>query len=81
MVDSILKAREILDTNVTLPEIDGDTAIITSTTHCHMRYTVYNLGSKWNVCNCIWAQHGNMCKHHVKVVMMMHPQIVGGDYY
>ena len=78
VVDSILKARNIPDTDVTLPVEEGDTAMVTSTSHPHMRYTVYNPGSEWGVCNCIWAQRGNMCKHHVKVVMMMNPDIAEG---
>ena len=78
VVDSILKARLIPDTDVTLPLKEGDTAMVTSTTHRHMRYTVYNLGYEWGVCSCVWAQRGNMCKHHIKVVMMMHPDIAEG---
>ena len=78
VVDSILKARLIPDTDVTLPLKEGDTAMVTLTTHRHMRYTVYNLGCEWGVCNFVWAQRGNMCKHHIKVVMMMHPDIAEG---
>jgi hypothetical protein len=78
VVESILKARAIPDDDVTLPIIDGDTALVTSTEHRHLRYTVHNPGSEWGVCNCVWAQRGNICKHHVKVVMMMHPEIAEG---
>jgi hypothetical protein len=78
VVDSILKARQIPDIDVTLPKTDGDTAFVTSTTHRHLRYTVHNPGSEWGVCNCVWEQRGNICKHHVKVVMMMHPDITEG---
>lgn len=78
VVESILKARAIPDEDVTLPVIDGDTALVTSTEHRHLRYTVHNPGSEWGVCNCVWAQRGNICKHHVKVVMMMNPEIAEG---
>ena len=75
VVGSILKARKIPDIDVTLPDKDGDTALVTSTKHQHLRYAVHNPGSEWGVCNYVWAQRGNICKHHVKVVMMMHPDI------
>ena len=78
VVSSILKARAIPDEDVTLPLKDGDTALVTSTSHRHLRYTVHNPGSEWGVCNCVWAQRGNMCKHHLKVVMMLHPDIAEG---
>jgi hypothetical protein len=78
IVNSILKARSIPDDDVTLPSKDGDMALVTSTEHRHLRYTVHNPGSEWGVCNCVWAQRGNMCKHHVKVVMMMHPDMAEG---
>ena len=78
VVESILKGRAIPNDDVTLLVIDGDTALVTSTEHRHLRYTVHNLGSEWGVCNCVWAQRGNICKHHVKVVMMMHPEIAEG---
>ena len=74
-VESILKARAIPNEDVTLPVNDGDIALITSTKHCDLHYTVHNPGSKWGVNNCVW---GNMCKHHVKVVMMMNPDIPEG---
>ena len=78
VVSAILKARAIPDKDVTLPLKDGDTALVTSTSHRHLRYTVRNPGTEWGVCNCVWAQRGNMCKHHVKVVMMLHPDIAEG---
>ncbi|KAG0554069.1 hypothetical protein KC19_12G059900 [Ceratodon purpureus] len=52
--------------------------MVTSTSHRHLRYTVHNPGSEWGLCTCVWAQRGNMCKHHVKVVLMMHPEIAEG---
>ena len=78
VVSSILRARKIPDKDVTLPENDGDTALVTSTEHRHLRYTIHNPGLEWAVCNCVWAQHGNMCKHHVKVVMMMNSDVAEG---
>ena len=77
-VESILKARKIPDSDVTLPEETGGFALVTSTTHRHMRYTVHNPDSEWAVCNCVWAQKGNMCKHHVKVLTMMNPDLAEG---
>ena len=78
VVNSILKARSIPDEDVTLPAMDEDVALVTSTDHRHLRYTVHNPGSEWGVCNCVWAQRGNLCKHHIKVVMMMHPEMAEG---
>ena len=77
-VESILKAREIPDSDVTLPEVEGGFALVTSTEHRHLRYTVHNPDSEWGVCNCVWAQRGNMCKHHVKVLTMMNPDLAEG---
>ena len=78
IVSSILKARSIPDEDVTLPSTEHDFALVTSTDHRHLRYTVHNPGSEWGVCNCVWAQRGNMCKHHIKVVMIMHPEMAEG---
>ena len=78
VVESILKARAIPDKDVTMPINDGDTTLVTSTKHRHLRYIVHNLGSEWSVCNCVWAQKVNICKHHVQVVMMMNPEIAEG---
>lgn len=35
-------------------------------------------GEEWAGCNCVWAQQGNICKHVVKVLLMIRPDIAEG---
>jgi hypothetical protein len=45
---------------------DGGCAIVTSLTHEHMNYKVYNLESKWAYYEYLQSQRGNICKHQIK---------------
>ena len=74
-VTALIKARDIPDCDVTLNVMPGNYALVTSSKHPHIRYAVYNPGEEWAGCNCVWAQRGNICKHLVKVLLMLRPDI------
>jgi hypothetical protein len=65
VVASLLKARDIPDSDVTLPDVLGGTATMTSTTQRHIQYTVHNPDSDFGFCTCMHLQRGNICKHKV----------------
>lgn len=75
---AILKARDIPDSDVSFDQEPGNCALVTSTEHRHIRYVVHNPGEQWAGCNCVWAQRGNICKHVVKVLLMLRPDIAEG---
>jgi hypothetical protein len=77
-VAAIIKARSIPDADVTLPEYDGGRALVVSTKARHIVYTVHNPTTKLASCNCVHAQHGNICKHQVKVLQMLRPDLAEG---
>jgi hypothetical protein len=64
---TVLQAASIPDSHVTLPPLPHEThaATVLSPEDPNVRYTVYNPDTEWALCNCEWAQHGNMCKHQV----------------
>jgi len=68
----------ILDRNVTLPSYDGDPTHVMSQKKTHMRHAIHNPILEWACCNCVNAQHGNICKHQLKVLMLLHPNLVEG---
>jgi len=39
---------------------------------------VYNPESKWAYCECLRSSRGNICKHQIKVLMFVCPNIVEG---
>ena len=78
VVASLLKARDIPDSDVTLPDVSGGTAMVTSTTQRHIQYTVHNPDSDFGFCTCMHSQRGNICKHQVKVLQMLHPHLAEG---
>lgn len=75
---AIVRARAILDECVELPVLDGEAAYVTSSKRPSLRYTVLNPGSKWAVCECLHSQKGNICKHQVKVLQMLRPDLADG---
>ncbi len=44
----------------------------------HKKYWVHNPKSKWASYDCPWAQHGNIRKHQVKMLQLLHPKLVEG---
>ena len=78
VINAVLKAREIPDSCVTLPIADDGPAIVTSKTNASKLYSVYNPDCEWGSCDCLWALKGNICKHQIKVLMMLHPSLAEG---
>ncbi len=64
-----LKARMILDAYVMLPTNNFGMALVTS------RKQLHNPKSEWAFCNCPYAQRGNICKHQVKALQLLHPKV------
>ena len=77
-VTALMKARDIPDADVTLNVLLGNHALVISSKHRHIRYIVHTPAEEWAGCNCIWAQRGNICKHVVKVLLMLRPDIAEG---
>ena len=78
VVCALIRARDIADSDVTLPLFVGGPAYVTSTSHWHIRYVVHNPSELWASCNCVHAQKGNTCKHKVKVLRLLHPELAEG---
>ena len=78
IINVVLKAREIPDSCVTLPIANDGPALVTSKTTAGKLYIVYNPDCEWGCCDCMWAMKGNICKHQVKVLMMLHPSLAEG---
>jgi hypothetical protein len=53
VVNVVFRAREIPNNYVTFPKNDGGYAIVTSLTHEHLNYKVYNSKSKWAYYECL----------------------------
>lgn len=77
-VSSLMRARLIPDSDVTLPSSPGEHALVTSTQHRHIRYIVHNPGEEFAGCSCVWAQKGNLCKHILKVLQLLRPDLAEG---
>ena len=79
VVGALLKARNILDRNVTLPMQDGAPATVKSCSKPDMVYTVFNPSSEWACCTCSQANRGYICKHKLKVLWMLKPDVEEGS--
>lgn len=77
-VDAMLRARSIPDTDVTLPTYAGGPAFVTSQSYRHLRYVVYNPEIEMECCNYVHAQRRNICKHQIKVLLMLSPHLAKG---
>ena len=78
VINAVLKAREIPDSCVTLPIADDGPALVTSKTNPTKLYSVYSPDCEWGCCDCMWALKGNICKHQIKVLMILHPELAEG---
>jgi hypothetical protein len=78
VVGALLEAQLLIDANVALPSYEGGLTLVMLAQKTHLRYGIHNPTSKWACCNCIHAQHGNVCKHQLKVLMLLHPHLVEG---
>jgi hypothetical protein len=78
VIGALLKARLIPDSCVMLPSCPGAPAVVTSKSKVQKRYWVYNPGEELASCDCPVGMKGNICKHQVKVLKLMHPDIAEG---
>ena len=78
VINAVIKAREIPDSCVTLPIADDGPALVTSMNNAAKLYSVYNPECEWGCCDCMWALKGNICKHQIKVLMILHPDLAEG---
>ncbi|KAK9923327.1 hypothetical protein M0R45_031752 [Rubus argutus] len=58
-------ALDIPDSNVV---IEGTCAKVTDHLDQEKAYVVWNPGSQFGICNCSWAEMGNLCEHILKVI-------------
>ena len=79
VVGALLKAWNILDVNVTLPIADGAPTTMKSCSKLDILYTAFNPGSEWACCTCSQANRGYICKHKLKVLRMLKPDIEEGS--
>lgn len=78
VVNSIIQAKSIPDNNVALPPFDGAPALVKSSKRGHIVYAVHNPCTEWAVCECVYSQKGNICKHQVKVLELTRPDLAEG---
>jgi hypothetical protein len=78
VVGALLGAQLILDTNVTLPSYDGGPAHIMSLKKIHLWYIIHNPTLEWACCNCVNAQHENICNHQFNILMLLPPNLTKG---
>jgi hypothetical protein len=68
----------IPDSCVTLPSTPFGMALVMSKKHPPNKYWVHDPKSKWASCDYPWAQRGNKCKHQVKVLQLLQPELTEG---
>ena len=78
VINAVLKAREIPDSAVTLPIADDGPALVTSKKNPSKFYSIYSPDCEWGCCDCMWALKRNICKHQIKVLMILHPSLAEG---
>jgi hypothetical protein len=78
VINSVLQSWKISDSCVLLPAEAGQPALVTSSKRPHVRYAFYNPDTQWACCECVHAQEGNLCKHQIKVLRMMKPELANG---
>jgi hypothetical protein len=59
------KALKIPDSDVV---IEGRCAKVADQLNQDKAYVVWNPGSQFGICNCSWAEMGNLCEHMIKVI-------------
>lgn len=77
-LSAIVQARKIPDDRVRLPVCEGHPALVQSVSRPHLVYAVHNPSTQMAVCECIHSQKGSICKHQVKVLRMMRPDLAEG---
>jgi hypothetical protein len=78
VINSVLQSLKIPDSCISLPTKVGQPALVTSSKWPHVRYAVYNPDTQWACCECVHVQKGNLCKHQIKVLRMMKPELADG---
>ena len=78
VVLAVILARDILDFDIQLPTYDGGPVHVTSMTYRYVQYVVHNVGESSATYTCVHSVRGNICKHQVKVLKMLHPNLVEG---
>jgi hypothetical protein len=78
VINSVLQSLKIPNSYVSLPTEAGQPALVTSSKRPHVRYAVYNPDTQWACCECVHAQKGNLCKHQIKELRMMKPELADG---
>ncbi len=73
VASAVLKAQDILDSNVLLCLI-----YVTSINHTPKIWTIHSSSFEWPQCDCPLAKQGIACKHVMKVIKMLHPNIHDG---
>ena len=78
VINSIIQAQKIPDSCVLLPRVAGEPAFVSSRKRPHLRYAVHNSDTEWGCCECVHAQKGYLCKHQLKVLRMLRPDLADG---
>ena len=79
VVQALLKAWNIPDSNVAFPREEGAPAMLRSCTKPNVVYTVFNPTSEWTCCTCSEANRGYIYKHKLKVFRMLRPDVQEGS--
>ncbi|KAH9324532.1 hypothetical protein KI387_004710, partial [Taxus chinensis] len=64
------RALQIPDTDVILDNHDLRFAKVISHSDCTQTHVVWNPGSEFALCDCLWSMQGYLCKHVIKVNMV-----------
>jgi hypothetical protein len=78
VINSVLQSLKISDSCVSLPTEAGQPMFMTSSKRLHVKYAVYNPDTQWTCCKYIHSHKGNLCKHQIKVLRMMKPELANG---
>lgn len=68
--DSWHRAMHIPDVDVTLDEVPNFVKVVSQSDRSRA-YTVWNPGSDFSGCDCPWSRAGNLCKHVIKVNILL----------
>jgi hypothetical protein len=77
VINSVLQSLKIPDSYILLPTVPGQPTV-TSSKRPHVKYAVYNPDTQWACCECVHSQKGNSCKHQIKVLRMIKPELADG---
>jgi hypothetical protein len=78
VTSTMLRAQDILDSDVLLCPNGEDNAYVASINHTPKVWTIHVPSFEWPQCDCPLAKQGIACKHVMKVFKMLHPNIPDG---